>query len=183
MPQNERLRVWRGDLRKTSGGLTKDMLIKNKRGKIVSKKKSGQATSKENNLGSWLRAKGDKFEGEPKGLKGEEAPKKAAAPAKKKAAAPPAKKKAAPPAKKKAAPAKKAVAPPAKKVKPKLTKVEPMKPGEKEELHKISVGNIKNKLTFWEQDYKYMKRKEKMSHADIIKELGPVPKGTDVSKL
>mgnify|MGYP000507042847 CR=1 FL=1 len=168
MPQNERLRVWRGDLRKTSGGLTKDMLIKNKRGKIVSRKKSGQATSNENNLGSWLRAKGDKFEGEPKGLKEEEAPKKAAAPAKKKAA---------PPAKKKAA------APPAKKVKPKLTKVEPMKPGEKEELHKISVGNIKKKLTLWEQDYKYMKRKEKMSHADIIKELGPVPKGTDVSKL
>ena len=165
MPQNERLRVWRGDLRKTSGGLTKDMLIKNKRGKIVSRKKSGQATSNENNLGSWLRAKGDKFEGEPKGLKEEEAPKKAAAPAKKKAA----------PAKKKAAPAKK--------VKPKLSKVEPMKPGEKEELHKISVGNIKKKLTFWEQDYKYMKRKEKMSHADIIKELGPVPKGTDVSKL
>ena len=160
MPQNERLRVWRGDLRKTSGGLTKDMLIKNKRGKIVSRKKSGQATSNENNLGSWLRAKGDKFEGEPKGLKEEEAPKKAAAPAKKKAAAPP-----------------------AKKVKPKLTKVEPMKPGEKEELHKISVGNIKKKLTLWEQDYKYMKRKEKMSHADIIKELGPVPKGTDVSKL
>ena len=182
MPQNERLRVWRGDLRKTSGGLTKDMLIKNKRGKIVSRKKSGQATSNENNLGSWLRAKGDKFEGEPKGLKEEEAPKKAAAPAKKAAA--PAKKKAAPPAKKAAPPAKKkAAAPPAKKVKPKLTKVEPMKPGEKEELHKISVGNIKKKLTLWEQDYKYMKRKEKMSHADIIKELGPVPKGTDVSKL
>ena len=40
MPQNERLRVWKGELKKTSGGLTKGDLIKNKRGKIVSKKRS-----------------------------------------------------------------------------------------------------------------------------------------------
>ena len=73
MPQNERMRVWKGELKKTSGGLTKDMLMKNKRGKIVSKKKSEAAKkSDENNLGSWLRAKGDKFEGEPKGLKTED---------------------------------------------------------------------------------------------------------------
>ena len=68
MPQNERLRVWRGELKKTSGGLTKDMLIKNKRGKIVSKRKSEAARKNEdNNLGSWLRKKGDTFKGKPEG--------------------------------------------------------------------------------------------------------------------
>ena len=50
MPQKERLRVWKGELRKTAGGLTKKDLMKNARGKIVSRKKSG-AASKENNLG------------------------------------------------------------------------------------------------------------------------------------
>ena len=39
MPQKQRLRVWNGDLKKTSGGLTKTDLFKNKRGKIVSKKR------------------------------------------------------------------------------------------------------------------------------------------------
>ena len=62
MPQNERLRVWKGELKKTSGGLTKGDLIKNKRGKVVSKKKSEAAKkNSENNLGSWLRSKGDQF--------------------------------------------------------------------------------------------------------------------------
>lgn len=37
---NQYLMVWRGKLAKTSGGLTKSDLIKNKRGKIVSKKRS-----------------------------------------------------------------------------------------------------------------------------------------------
>ena len=69
MPQKERLRVWKGELKKTSGGLTKKDLIKNKRGKIVSKKKSEHAVGDENNLGSWLRGKGDKFQGKPKGYK------------------------------------------------------------------------------------------------------------------
>ena len=62
MPQNERQRVWKGELSKTSGGLTKKDLIKNKRGKIVSKKKSEAARkNKENNLGEWLRNKKDGF--------------------------------------------------------------------------------------------------------------------------
>jgi len=62
MPQNERLRVWKGELKKTSGGLTKPMLMKNKRGKIVSKRKSEAAKKKNiNNLGEWLRSKGDQF--------------------------------------------------------------------------------------------------------------------------
>ena len=70
MPQNERLRVWKGDLKKTSGGLTKAMLMKNKRGKIVSKAKSEAAKkNKENNLGQWLRSKGEQFLS--KGLKQE----------------------------------------------------------------------------------------------------------------
>ena len=54
--------MWRGDRLKTSGGLFKRDLVKNKRGKIVSKKKSGQASGA-NNLGQWLRKKGDTFEG------------------------------------------------------------------------------------------------------------------------
>jgi hypothetical protein len=59
MSSNQRLEVWRGTRAKTSGGLTKADLTKNKRGKIVSKKKSHQAGS-QNNLGSWLREKGKK---------------------------------------------------------------------------------------------------------------------------
>jgi len=61
MPQAERLRVWNGTLKATTGGLTKAMLTKNKRGKIVSKKKSAAAKNKANNLGEWLRKKGDDF--------------------------------------------------------------------------------------------------------------------------
>ena len=53
----QRLLVWRGELAKTTGGLTKADLVKNKRGKIVSRKKSAQS-AKENNLGSWLRKEG-----------------------------------------------------------------------------------------------------------------------------
>ena len=62
MPQNERQRVWKGELNKTSGGLMKKDLIKNSRGKIVSKKKSeGAKKNKENNLAGWLRKKGEQF--------------------------------------------------------------------------------------------------------------------------
>lgn len=61
MSSNQRSEVWRGIRKKTSGGLTKEHLTKNKRGKIVSKKKSMQASS-QNNLGSWLREKGKKVE-------------------------------------------------------------------------------------------------------------------------
>ena len=60
MPSSkQRIEVWRGQRKRTSGGLTKEMLTKNKRGKIVSKKKSNQA-SDQNNLGVFLRAKGTK---------------------------------------------------------------------------------------------------------------------------
>jgi len=56
MSSAQRIAVWKGERAKTSGGLTKKDLVKNKRGKIVSKRKSSQA-SNDNNLGEWLRAK------------------------------------------------------------------------------------------------------------------------------
>ena len=126
MPSStQRLEVWRGLRAKTSGGLTKADLVKNKRGKIVSKKKSTQAFQ-QNNLGDFLRKKGTKVpKDEMLYKKGQKkpsiaAPKKPAAPkvqpaAPKKAAAAP--KKAQPAAPKKAAAAPKKVAP--KKVAPK----------------------------------------------------------------
>ena len=59
MSSKQRLEVWRGVREKTSGGLRKADLTRNKRGKVVSRKKSTQAAS-QNNLGSWLREKGKK---------------------------------------------------------------------------------------------------------------------------
>ena len=146
MPQNERMRVWNEELKKTSGGLTKGMLMKNKRGKIVSKKKSEAAKkSNENNLGSWLRSKGDKFDGEPKGFKVEDKKPKIEQKVKKEKVVNPPKKAA--PKKKKAVP-KKVVNAPKKAVPkkvanaPKRLTMEPMKAGEEKDLQKISVGNI-----------------------------------------
>ena len=123
MSSNQRSEVWRGLRKKTSGGLTKANLTKNKRGKIVSKKKSEQASS-QNNLGSWLRERGKKIEKSKmlrkKSDPPEDAPKKAApAPKAKKAASAP---KAAPKKAKvvkKAASAPKAPKPPPKKKKTK----------------------------------------------------------------
>ena len=129
MPQKQRLRVWNGDLKKTSGGLTKAMLFRNKRGKIVSRKKSGQASGA-NNLGKWLRKSGDAFGDRPKGAPDpkpkEKSPSVAAAKPVKAAKAKP-----------KPSPPKPKPAPP----KPRK-RAEPMKPGEKKELSKVSVGNI-----------------------------------------
>ena len=62
---SQRARVWRGELRKTTGGLTKSDLTKNKSGKIVSKRKS-YAAVRSNNLGKWIRTRGDAFTGKPK---------------------------------------------------------------------------------------------------------------------
>lgn len=131
MPQKERLRVWRGELRKTSGGLTKADLIKNKRGKLVSKKKSMQSKKgKENNLakGGWLRKKGDQFMS--KGLTKKDIERKP-------------KKDVVPPMPKKEEPKPEVVNPPKKKKKavPKITKSEPIKPGEVKSSN-VSVGNI-----------------------------------------
>ena len=77
MPSREqRVRVWRGELKKTTGGLTKDDLVKNRKGKIVSRRKSRQA-AEQNNLGEWLRDKGDRFQDMPQAhaAKGLKAPK------------------------------------------------------------------------------------------------------------
>tara|TARA_B110000037_G_C16681080_1_gene326741 strand:- start:89 stop:304 length:216 start_codon:yes stop_codon:yes gene_type:complete len=45
---NERLRVWNGSMKKTSGGLTKSDLKKNKQGLIVSRKASDAAKKRYN---------------------------------------------------------------------------------------------------------------------------------------
>ena len=63
MPQTQRMRVYKGELKKTSGGLTKKDLVRNKRGKIVSRKKSTQSRD-QNNLGDFLRALGEKVKKE-----------------------------------------------------------------------------------------------------------------------
>ena len=123
MSSQQRHEVWRGTRAKTSGGLTKGDLIKNKRGKLVSKKKSQQAGS-QNNLGSWLRTKGKKVpKKEMLYAKGAKAP-AAAAPKPKKAAPKP--KKAAPKPKK-AAPKPKPKPKAAPKPKPKAAKAAPKK--------------------------------------------------------
>ena len=151
MPQRERMRVWRGELRKTAGGLTKNDLVKNARGKIVSRKKSRGATN-ENNLGKWLRGAGDSFGGKlqdaglpmpkPKGQgklkKQVKAPRPQVDRKIKKPAAPKPKPKAKPKPKPKAkAKAKKKFAKPAA-LKPRS----PVKAGQIKDLSKISVGNI-----------------------------------------
>jgi hypothetical protein len=126
MPQNERVRVWKGELKRTSGGLRKQDLMKNTRGKIVSKKKSEAAKKNaENNLGQWLRSKGEQFLS--KGLKKENIVRKGK-PGRK------------PFNNKKEDPKKKVV--PKSGTVPKLEKLEPMKAGEKKDLSKVSVGNI-----------------------------------------
>mgnify|MGYP001308966907 CR=1 FL=1 len=134
MPQNERIRVWKGELQKTSGGLRKVDLIKNKRGKIVSKSKSEAAKKNDgNNLGAWLRSKGDHFLS--KGLKQENIvrkgkPGRKAFQKKKEEKQAVVKKEAPPIAKKKPGP-------------PKITRTEPSKPGDKpKNKTNIDVGNI-----------------------------------------
>ena len=184
MPQNQRLRVWRGDLKKTSGGLTKAMLMKNKRGKIVSKKKSEAAKKNKdkNNLGAWLRSKGDKFLS--KGLS-EENIKRKGKPGRKafKKEVP---KKVEP---KKAEPPKSGTKP---KAPPKITKSEPMKAGEKKDYSKISVGNIlapggaqsaKEKRDFWIRKARIYKKKLKKDQKWIENKLGPMPAGVSWNKI
>jgi len=192
MPQNERLRVWNEKLKKTSGGLTKKDLMKNKRGKIVSRKKSeGAKKNKDkNNLGNWLRSKGEKFlskgvtaenilrKGKPgrkafKKEKGEEEipeEKQSEVKTKPKKVAP---KKVA----KKVAPKKapKVVkAPPAP---PKITKTAPLQAGQEKDLTKVSVGNI---ITEEMKEYKEMVdiyAKGGQSKETTESEIGKPPQG------
>ena len=81
----QRRLVWSGKLRKTTGGLTRDDLMLNRSGRIVSKRKS-EAASKVNNLGTWLRVRGQGFKEVPsnakKGSNGKDAKPKKVAPKK-----------------------------------------------------------------------------------------------------
>ena len=194
MPQTERMRVWRGELKKTSGGLPRDMLMKNKRGKIVSKRKSDAAKkSDENNLGSWLRSKGDKFSGEPKGLTSEDKEKVVNAPKKEKVVKKIKKEKVvkkvvnAPQKIKKEikkeikkvvnAPKKKAPGTP-----PRPKGKAPMKAGEEKDLSKVSVGNILYSGDRPPWILKYIKKARMYKEygytkAKVIKKLGPLPGG------
>ena len=81
MSSQQRLQVWKGLRKRTSGGLTKIDLKKNKRGKLVSKRKSDQASS-QNNLGSWLREKGKSVPKDEMLRKKKEPPKKKKSPKK-----------------------------------------------------------------------------------------------------
>ena len=189
MPQNERLRVWNEKLKKTSGGLTKKDLMKNKRGKIVSRKKSeGAKKNKDkNNLGNWLRSKGEKFlskgvtaenilrKGKPgrkafKKEKGEEEipeEKQSEVKTKPKKVAP---KKVA----KKVAPKK---APKVVKAPPKITKTAPLQAGQEKDFTKVSVGNI---ITKEMKDYKELVdfyHGQGESKETLFKEMGKPPPG------
>ena len=69
MSSIQRLAVWNGDREKTTGGLRKGDLVKNRHGRLVSKKKSAIAR-KLNNLGSYLAgAKGNRKGGRKKDSK------------------------------------------------------------------------------------------------------------------
>ena len=156
MPSSkQRLEVFAGTRAKTSGGLRKSDLTKNKRGKIVSKKKSQQAAN-QNNLGDHLRQKGKKMPkdemlhkkkagGAPAKIKAEPKP---APKAPAKAPAKPAPKAAAQP---KPQPAKKAPAqkkaPAAKRVKKRKATINPItgQPRDKDRIGKVSVDNIRRR--------------------------------------
>ena len=135
MPQPERVRVWKGELLKTSGGLRLKDLMKNKRGKIVSKRKSQSAKATANNLGDWLRKKGDDFFS--KGITKDDA-KKGAAPGPKPKKLEVGKPVVVNPPK---APKKKVVV----NAPPKIKRSEPIKPGDKvssKRKSNLSVSNI-----------------------------------------
>ena len=174
MPQNERLRVWKGELKKTSGGLTKAMLMKNKRGKIVSRRKSEAAKkNKENNLGQWLRSKGEQFLS--KGLKQENIVRKNKAGRKAFKKIPEEKQsevKKKPP---------KSGTKQKKKAPPKITKTAPMKPGEKpKDKTKISVGNIEQNrkaIKEYKEGVAFLKKELNYNQKEIIEAMGKPPEG------
>ena len=194
MPQNERLRVWRGELKKTSGGLTKAMLMKNKRGKIVSKRKSEAAKKNANNLGDWLRSKGDHFLS--KGLKqenivrkgkaGRKAFKKPEVPEEKQAEVPKKKKVEAPKPKPKPAPPKPKAAPPKPKAAPPKPKKAPPKPDPKKKKVVPKAAPKKKFKAFKPIAFKFKaKAKPKTGPPKITKvaPVGPGEKPTDKSNI
>ena len=150
MPQKERLRVWNGELKKTAGGLTKKDLVRNRRGRIVSRKKS-VASSKQNNLGKWLRGVGDSFAGKlhDVGLPSPAKKGKGQSRQKKKQKQPKPQSKQPKPQTKDAAKPKPAVKQakakpqkPQKAQKPQKKAKSPVKAGQLKNMSKISVGNI-----------------------------------------
>ena len=193
MPQSERVRVWNGELKKTSGGLRKQDLFKNKRGKLVSRKKSEAAKkNKENNLGNWLRTKGEQFLS--KGLKPENIVRKnkpGRKAFKKKEDVPEEKQsevktKPTKPKKPKPKPIVKE-----KKKAPKITQDEPEKAGEKKNRAEVSIGNIvgakeKKKLSpkqRWVAKAKFYKTKLKKNLQWMEKKMGPKPAGVNWDEI
>ena len=174
MPSSkQRLEVWRGVRAKTSGGLRKEDLTKNKRGKIVSKKKSSQAFE-QNNLGGFLRKKGTKVPKDEmlykKGAKtpSKPAPKKAAKASPKKA---PAKAKpAAPKPKPKQAPRKPAPKP----IQKKRKKARKINPVTKQPYAKKSKSGFVEKGKVHLDNLKKGKRKDKPKAATFTKEEGGI---------
>ena len=149
----------------------------------------------ENNLGSWLRSKGDKFSGKPKGFKADvsddrDDEKLAVVPEKPKPKPKVAKKVVKPKVAKKVAKpkvAKKVVKPKvAKKVVHKVPKkspkVGPMKPGEVKDLSKISVGNIYAGKSSYEKKWDGFKRILNMTDEQLFKKLGQ-PSDADFARL
>ena len=131
--------MWKGELRRTAGGLKKSDLAKNKRGKIVSLKKS-QSSRKENNLKDWLRTPGQSFAGKLKNA-GKPLPAKKGK-SKLNPPKPKPKLKPQPPQKKKKASPKKAVKKaPVKKAPVKKVKV-PGVAGQHKDVTKVTIGNI-----------------------------------------
>ena len=154
----------------TASGLKKTDLVQSKSGKIVSKKKSEAAKkNKENNLGQWLRSKGDQFLS--KGLKQENIVRKNK-PGRK------AFKKKEVPEEKQSEVKKKTVQ---KKSPPKITKTAPMKPGEKpKDKTKISVGNIvlnRKAIKEYKEGAKFLMKELDYTKKEVIKDMGKPPEG------
>ena len=185
MPSREqRVRVWRGELKKTTGGLTKDDLVKNKKGKIVSRRKSRQA-AEQNNLGEWLRDKGDRFEDTPaaraaKGLPKPKVPKAKPKAPEPKPVRPPPPKLASNPAREKLARRLKTAGVPVKpkvlKAKPKVLKAKPkaLKPKVKPKAAKApKVLKAKGKIHAGEPQPEYVRFKEDLGRSSLKKAAMP----------
>ena len=187
MPSREqRVRVWRGELKKTTGGLTKDDLVKNKKGKIVSRRKSRQA-AEQNNLGEWLRDKGDRFEDTPAARAAKGLPKPKVLKAKPKApepkpVRPPPPKLASNPAREKLARRLKTAGVPVKpKVlkakpkapKPKVLKAKPKAPKPKVKPKAPKVLKAKGKIHAGEPQPEYVRFKEDLGRSSLKKAAMP----------
>ena len=172
------MRVWRGELKKTTGGLTKDDLVKNKKGKIVSRRKSRQA-AEQNNLGEWLRDKGDRFEDTPAARAAKGLPKPKVLKAKPKApepkpVRPPPPKLASNPAREKLARRLKTAGVP---VKPKVLKAKPKAPKVLKAKPKAAkapkVLKAKGKIHAGEPQPEYVRFKEDLGRSSLKKAAMP----------